>query len=402
MRSLVLALQLLTIAAAPAVAQSGSASIIWLPSDAAMRRLPMPLLAQLREDPYAYFRFVNKPWAQRVCREFAGEITGLPRVRLHGDAHLEQYAYTAKDYGLDDFDDSAEGPSVFDLVRFTGSLDLAARRRGWTSGLDSVVDGFFSGYRAGLKDPAYVPPIPRVVVRLRSGAKRDPAAFLAWAESLMLPAPAQLVEETRHSLDLLVPLLAAKRPGFTREQFVIKKIGTIRLGIGSLLTVKLLMRVEGPTTAAEDDLILESKELSDLTGIGCLYVPSLGQHARVIDGAEQIGRLWHDVLSIVPKPATVGPEVRERWIRSWDYSYGEVNVDDLASVEELKELAHDAGAQLGALNLRDREASVEALMRARELETVARLEGQIRALARQMSREVVEASKRLRAGSRSR
>jgi hypothetical protein len=399
--SIGLAYRLLTLTVllgcAPAFGQAGSAKAIWLPSDAAMRRVPAALLAQLREDPYAYFRFVNKPWALRVCREFAGEITVLPRVRLHGDAHLEQYAYTEKDYGLDDFDDSAEGPSVVDLVRFTGSLHLASRRRNWTAGLDGVIDQFFRGYRAGLKDPAYVAPVPRVVTRLRSAARRDPAAFLEWAESIMLPVSAQLVEEARQSLELVVPRMAAIRPGFTREQFAIKKIGTIRLGIGSLLTVKLLMRVEGPSAAAGDDLILESKELSDLTGVSCLYVPSVGESVRVIDGAEQIGRLRHDVLSVVPKPASVGPEVRDRWIRSWDYSYGEVNIDDLASVEELKEIAHDVGVQLGAANLSDREQSAEARLRIRELETVARLEPRIRALARQMSREIVDASKRLRA-----
>src|SRR5262245_11299170 len=91
--------------------------------------LPPGLLARLQKDPYAYFRFVNKAWARRVCAEFGPDLPTLTRVRLHGDAHLEQYAFTSEAYGLDDFDDTADGPSVIDAVRFLGSLDLAARQR---------------------------------------------------------------------------------------------------------------------------------------------------------------------------------------------------------------------------------------------------------------------------------
>ena len=40
---------------------------------------------------------------------------------------------------LDDFDDSARGPALVDIVRFLGSIDLAARQRGWTRDRDALV-----------------------------------------------------------------------------------------------------------------------------------------------------------------------------------------------------------------------------------------------------------------------
>src|SRR5580765_6647029 len=95
-------------------------------------RLPAEFVQLLKTHPYSFFRFVNRPWASRVCDAFGRDRDALVRVRLHGDAHIEQYAFTDTAYGLDDFDDTAEGPAVIDLVRFIGSIRVAARDRGWT------------------------------------------------------------------------------------------------------------------------------------------------------------------------------------------------------------------------------------------------------------------------------
>ena len=78
-------------------------------------------------------------------------------MRLHGDAHVEQYAVTDDSRGLDDFDDSALGPAVVDIVRFLGSLDLVARQKGWLDQRDAFVDAFFRGYERALQSPAYLP-----------------------------------------------------------------------------------------------------------------------------------------------------------------------------------------------------------------------------------------------------
>ena len=109
----------------------------------------------------AFFRFVNQAWTQEVCEAFASEYGRLPLARLHGDAHIEQYPVTDGARGLDDFDDSARGPAVVDIVRFLASLELAAVQRGWNSSLPSAVNAFFAGYRRALVDPSYCLPIRR-------------------------------------------------------------------------------------------------------------------------------------------------------------------------------------------------------------------------------------------------
>src|SRR5262249_9534628 len=60
------------------------------------------LVERLRAEPFAYFRFVNRAWTSRVCQMFA-DVREPTIVRLHGDAHVEQFALTEDDWGLDDF-----------------------------------------------------------------------------------------------------------------------------------------------------------------------------------------------------------------------------------------------------------------------------------------------------------
>jgi hypothetical protein len=121
------AIRLLAAISLVLVAASTSAQI--RPEPDAINLAPRAVIDRLRADPIAYFRFVNRPWIARVCEVFADDIRDLPIVRLHGDAHVEQFTVTAEAWGLDDFDDSVEGPAVVDIVRFLGSVDLVARQR---------------------------------------------------------------------------------------------------------------------------------------------------------------------------------------------------------------------------------------------------------------------------------
>jgi uncharacterized protein (DUF2252 family) len=109
------------------------------PSPAALAAAPAELVQRVRADPFTYFRFINRAWTARVCEAFA-DVADPPIVRLHGDAHVEQFAVTRNAWGLDDFDDSARGPAFVDIVRYLGSIDLVTRRRGWVRDRDAVWD----------------------------------------------------------------------------------------------------------------------------------------------------------------------------------------------------------------------------------------------------------------------
>jgi hypothetical protein len=97
----------------------------------------------------------------------------------------------------------------------------------------------------------------------------------------------------------------------------------------------------------------------------------------VIAGTEQIGRLKHDVLSLVPSLIETDGGGHHWWIHDWTPSYVEVDVQGLRSVSELSELAEDAGRQLGSASLPTK--GPEALeRRARESRTIAALDARLR------------------------
>ena len=352
------------------------------------------LVDRLRSDPFTYFRFVNRPWTALVCEAFA-DLSDLPTVRLHGDAHVEQFAITKDAWGLDDFDDSARGPEFVDIVRFLGSIDLATRRRGWTHDRDAVWDRFFAGYRAGLSSPTNRPPEPDIVRLLRARAPRTRAAFLMWGERRMQPMDETRSKSVVAGMEAFERFVRRDRPDLPPGYFTVKRAGWLRMGVGSALTRKVLIRVEGPTSDAEDDELLEAKEVANLDGVSCVEGATTPPALRIIDGARQLSRLKHDILAVgptrlIPAAADRAKHWLDWWVSSWEPSYREVRIGDLRSVKDLTEIAYDAGVQLGAGE------SMDISVRTRALSTVVKLEGRLRKETSTMVEELLAGWRELR------
>ena len=319
---------------------------------AALADAPTALVARLRADPFTYFRFVNRAWIDRVCEAFA-DVKNAPAVRLHGDAHVEQYTITKDAFGLDDFDDSARGPSFVDLVRFMGSIDLATRQRHWTAERDQLWSRFLEGYRQGLSNPGFRPPEPDIVRRLRAQAPLTRAAFLVWGETQMQPMDETIRKSVLAGMAAFDRLMRHERPDLPPGYFAVKRAGWLRIGVGSAGVSKILIRVQGPTPDPADDVLLEAKEAVNLDGVSCLERPITPPAVRVIDGTRQLSRLKHEILAV--GPTMLIPEVAPRaehwlewWVSSWEPSYREVRLADLRSVKDLADIAFDSGVQLGA------------------------------------------------------
>ena len=63
------------------------------------------------------------------------------------------------------------------LSDFSGSVDLIARRRGWTADRERLFQSFFDGYARALINPAYLPADPEVVKRVRARPARTQDEF---------------------------------------------------------------------------------------------------------------------------------------------------------------------------------------------------------------------------------
>jgi hypothetical protein len=332
------------------------------------------LVERLRADPFTYFRFINRAWTARVCEAFA-DVTAPAIVRLHGDAHVEQFAVTQDAWGLDDFDDSTRGPIFVDVVRFLGSLDLVARQRGWARERDALWGRFLDGYRRGLFEPDYRAPEPDIARVLRRQAPATRAAYLAWGEKQMRPMDETRLKAVDTGMAALDRKVRKERPNLAPEYFAVIRAGWLRIGVGSAAARKVLIRVQGPTASPDDDQLIEAKEVANLDGLSCLEDSATAQAARVVRGGLQLGRLKHDVFAV--GPTLLIPSVADRaehwldwWVVSWEPSYRELHVSDLRTVDDLADVAFDSGVQLGAGKL--------AEVRQEALSSLSRLEARLR------------------------
>ena len=378
--------------AVPGLDRSIQAPALPLGEPVTVHGLSDGLAARLKATPHAYFRFVNRAWTQAVCTAFAGDVADLPAVRLHGDAHVEQYSVTDDAYGLDDFDDSATGPAIIDITRFLGSVTLVAVQRGWSGSNAAAVDAFLDGFRRAVNEPGYAPPTPAVVVRLRGRPPRGREEFLSWAESLMTPLSPEEFARVEGGMKAIEAATEPER----RHLLRLKKAGLLHMGVGSALARKVLMRVEGPSAAAEDDLVIEAKEVTPLQGAACLTVPVRWEAQRPVLGNRQVGRLRHEFLGVLPQVPGASSSPNGWWVRSWDASYREVEIDDLRSARELAEIARDAGAQLGNVSLGGEDAPADARTRRAYASRMARLEPRIRQVVAQQTAQVLAAWRRFR------
>jgi Uncharacterized protein conserved in bacteria (DUF2252) len=350
----------------------------------ALAAAPADLLSKLRADPYNYFRFINHEWTSRVCEVFARDLGSQPAVQLHGDAHVEQYAFTKSAWGLDDFDDSTRGPALVDIIRFLGSIDLAVRRRGWTRDRDLLFDRFVAGYRKGLSDPLHQPPRPGIVDRLRlQQATSTNEAFLAWADTRMEPLSEPVTKGVTTAMSLFAGIVQQQRPDLPDAYFRITRAGWLRMGIGSATARKVLIRVDGPSLDPEDDVLLEAKAIRALADVRCLETSRSRPTFRVITGNRQLGRLKHDILVAGPEVPIAGlnaegSNLSDWWIRSWEPSYREIGLDDFGSVEELATIVYDSGAQLAAGSVHLPGEAVDAALQRQSLASLGRFEGRLR------------------------
>ncbi len=329
-----LCLGLLTVASSRAIAAD---ALVVDPADPRLATRP-DLVATLTATAHGYFRFVNAGFAAETCRLFAEVAASLPEVNLHGDAHVEQYAVTSLGRGLSDFDDCTRGEAVIDLVRFGSSLLLAARQKGWSAEEWRFVREFLRGYRDGLRGGLRTVPTPQLVTRTRAGFKWDHAPALRQAHALIDQAPlpndvfadgvARFVELVRFGRELPASF------------FAVKRVGALTMGVGSALDEKYLLLFEGFSPGPEDDLIVEAKQIRELTGNPCVRT-DVGA-SRVLDGERLIAYEPFGYAAVVPHGS------KFFWMHDWTDDYQEASIRSvIQSPRDLREVAYDAGLQMG-------------------------------------------------------
>jgi hypothetical protein len=382
--------------AQPASQGSADSNPLRVPRDTADLAAHPELLARIEASPHGYYRFINRAFSREVCARFEDVLPSLPTVNLHGDAHLEQYAVTDVSRGLTDFDDSSRGPPVLDLVRFGVSIFLAARQFGWEDQADEFFAVFLDGYRAGLEDPAMAAPEPELARALRSRFRADRRSFLEWAATVIEP----VTREQRREIEAaLVPCFrrmmeSGRSEASSLDYYDVVTMGRLRLGIGSALDEKYLIRVQGPSPDPEDDVILELKEVRDLSGIPCIDGSSRVDPFRILVGQARIAYAPYEHLGYLELHG------RALWVHSWVMNYRELDVSAAdREPADLAEVAFDVGVQLGRGHPNQIATPMDAELRAELVRDVDALGPRLRDEVRQLAALTVQAWAEFRASA---
>ena len=384
-------------ACAPGVEDGGETEL----SDGAARLFVHPdsfdftgnpeLLTRIRATPHGYFRFINIPFTRLVCERLDHLIDtgplGVDRFpfNLHGDAHVEQYAVTDLGRGLTDFDDSSEGPAWVDGMRFAVSLRLAARANGWEERADDMVAEFARGYWDVVSDSTLTAPVPAVVTRYQATFEHDSLAYLAWVDSIMQP----LSEPDRlalvASLEPYARLMQVTNPELPDGFFEPIQVGALRLGVGSALEPKYLVRLAGESRDPVDDVVVELKRVRSLAGIPCIQADD-DDPFRVLQSGARIAYQPFRFLGFVEH------EGEMFWTHAWVANYQELKVEEsLERPEELAEVAYDVGVQLGLGHLRDIGGAFQQMIVVNVRDRLAETEQELRDGSRVLAGEVIEA-----------
>jgi hypothetical protein len=347
------------------------------------------LIDKLAKSRFRYFRMLAEAFELRICDAFRDRSGTLPVSAVHGDPHLEQFVVTGKTYGLEDFDRSGFGPMVIDLVRYGASLHVACSEVTWPCDAGAVVERFFRAFRDALdrKPPQSVQ--PAVVERLRAKAPRATRPWLAWSETLMTPLPPAVEPEAKRSWSRFAELTHEIHPDWPETMLDAVRIGSVSVGFGSALERKVLLRVAGPTSAPDDDLVIEAREGTRPDTRGCVWRSSYGE-SLILMFMSILGRRMPTVYGFVPLPGSS----RRFWVQSWDPGYAELSVSDVTSQPELEELAIDAARQLGGHVWTKFPEVLQPQQRHAQLEAFDSTRDRAVALSRQLALEAIAAWER--------
>lgn len=346
------------------------------------------LLDRILSGPHGYFRFINIQFSKEVCRRFKDALPGTPSFNLHGDAHIEQYAITDLGRGLTDFDHSTTGPGVIDLVRFGVSLRLTCKANGWEYSANDLFDKFLLGYRTALNEPNTKAAVPTLVEEIQSEFTYNRERYLESIASIMDPIPQQEAKELWEAMHSYIEAMILQNPRLSSEFFAIQELGYLRMGIGSALDIKYLARVEGQSEDPLDDVVLEIKEVRDLSGIDCITIAQKADPFRILLGQARIAYQPYNFLGYL--------RFRDRtfWVHSWVDNYEEIRVgESFDSVEKLSELVYDIGVQLGQGHPKQIAAPFDLQVRREQILFLTRYDSKIKATCLELADQAVEAWK---------
>jgi hypothetical protein len=210
------------------------------------------------KNQFLFFRLMG-PMLQKRIAELI-DLEDIPKVFIHGNPHLDNYAKTFTGAGMVDFDRSRLGPYVWDIVRFYASLALRREDGVKTKLPQSVYDAFIEGYLSRLYNSDLFYLTPALLSQSVPGAEELTTrayleANIKWAKK-MKKNP--VGENDKKLMAILKGYLESRNDTFLLKKYSIASAGIVPGSLGKEHYIIVLTPNENPEKY--DDILIDIKE----------------------------------------------------------------------------------------------------------------------------------------------
>jgi hypothetical protein len=295
----------------------------------------------MKNGMYLHFRRSCVRMQQRFVE--LADVDRMPRVFVHGNPHVDNFAKTSQGEAMIDFDRSRLGPYGWDLVRFLSSLALRREERRPGLVAPSVVTSLLDGYCTTFQSPDATTSVPEILAHEQPEPdERSMSAYLrsntSWAKR-MRKSPVFVTHPTVTAM--LAHYFRSRKEGDWAARFVVEEAG---LAEGSLGMPRMLIVLRPRSEPAEDHVLLDFKQVYQDPDNAHFFNPYVHHGLRMIEasylhapGMEQrLGFLtWRDT---------------QYWVRQIPPFKAKIEGNLSDDVQE--KLAYAVGAQLGRAHRR--------------------------------------------------
>jgi hypothetical protein len=307
------------------------------------------------ENSYLFFRRSCLA-SQKRFTELADPVR-MPRVFLHGNPHIDNFAKLLDGEAMIDFDRSRSGPYAWDIVRFLSSLSLRRKDHDDDDGFlpKKIVKAFLYGYEEAFTQPEAKLKVPEILDDEEpSSAERSTRAYadanLRWAKR-MRESPLFTTHPTVQGM-LRLYFRCRNEPDYA-DRYNVKEAG---LAAGTLGKPRIIALLELKDEPKADYILLDVKEVYQDPDTEYFFNPFVHHGLRMIEAA------YVHAPGLEHRLGFFTWREHQYWVRQIPPFKGKIKGD--LSDKRMEPFAYAVGVQLGRGHRRSlREVHPDALLR---------------------------------------
>lgn len=289
---------------------------------------------QKRKDLYYFFRKEYLTFKKNF-ENIVLTKPSIPKVLLHGNAHVENVVINKKGVGLVDFDRSCVGPYSFDIIRFLSSLYLKQKKNEGHFLPQNVLNEFKNAYIFGFKNPRFKGKSYKKNIKVRKWQKSTEAYIHSkkkWGKKLF-EKPISL--QDKKVLHLIWGYMRSRNEEDLLFKYKIDRIGEAEGTFGKKRYLVHLV----PLNKDKDSILLDIKEVYQDEDTILFYNPYKHHGFRMIEACR------HYSSKLESRLGYTDYQGQQYWVRR--IQPFQMKFEEELNTSDLINLVHIVGLQLG-------------------------------------------------------